>query len=56
LLQSAEALARDALAPLASEGTPGQVNRPLVRALGEHGLLNRVLGDEVPALELCLIR
>jgi acyl-CoA dehydrogenase-like protein len=27
-----------------------------VRALGEHGLLNRVLGEEVPALELCLIR
>ena len=38
------------------EGTPGQLNRPLVRALGERGLLSRVLGGEVPALELCLIR
>jgi acyl-CoA dehydrogenase len=58
LLRSAEALARDVLAPLAREGAPGSVNRPLVRALAEHGLLGRVLGGagEVPALELCLIR
>jgi acyl-CoA dehydrogenase len=56
LLRNAEALARDELAPLAREGTPGQINRPLVLALGEHGLLSRVLGGEVPALELCLIR
>ena len=39
LLRHAEALARDELAPLAREGTPGQLNRPLVRALGERGLL-----------------
>jgi acyl-CoA dehydrogenase len=58
LLRSAEALARDVLAPLAREGAPGSVNRPLVRALAEHGLLGRVLGSagDVPALELCLIR
>ena len=56
LLRHAEALARDELAPLAREGTPGQLNRPLVQALGERGLLTRVLGGEVPALELCLIR
>ena len=56
LLRHAEGLARDELAPLAREGTPGKVNRPLVRVLGERGLLSRVLGGEVPALELCLIR
>jgi alkylation response protein AidB-like acyl-CoA dehydrogenase len=27
-----------------------------VRALGEHGLLSRVLDGEIPALDLCLIR
>jgi acyl-CoA dehydrogenase len=58
LLRSTEALARDVLAPLAREATPGRINRPLVRALAEHGLLDRVLGGagEIPALELCLIR
>jgi len=56
LLRSTEALARDVLAPLAD--APGRINRPLMRALAEHGLLARVLGGagEVPALELCLIR
>jgi acyl-CoA dehydrogenase len=56
LLRSAEALARDVLAPLARDVLG--LNRPLVRALAEHGLLDRVLGraGEVPALELCLIR
>jgi alkylation response protein AidB-like acyl-CoA dehydrogenase len=58
LLQSTEALARDVLAPLARASPPGRIDRPLVRALAEHGLLGRVLGGagEVPALELCLIR
>ena len=36
-------LARDALAPLAGAGRPGRVNRELVGALGEHGLLARLL-------------
>jgi acyl-CoA dehydrogenase len=56
LLRSTEALARDVLAPIAG-GVSG-LNRPLVRALAEHGLLGRVLGGDgdVPALELCLIR
>jgi acyl-CoA dehydrogenase len=48
------ALARDVLAPLAAAGPPGRVNRPLVRALGEHGLVGRVLSG--PAMELCLLR
>jgi acyl-CoA dehydrogenase len=61
------ALAREVLAPLARAGPPGRVNRPLVRALGEHGLLARVIpaapsapGDEswdrLPAGPLCLLR
>ena len=57
LLRSTEALARDVLAPVAAAATPGRIDRPLVQALAEHGLLERVLGGgELPALELCLIR
>jgi acyl-CoA dehydrogenase len=58
LLRRTEALARDVLAPLARGGTLGRINRPLVLALAEHGLLDHVLGGagDVPALELCLIR
>jgi acyl-CoA dehydrogenase len=49
-------IARDVLAPI--EGEPGRVNRELVRALGEHGLLEPVLPREgrTSALELCRIR
>jgi acyl-CoA dehydrogenase len=58
LLEETEALARDVFAALARDGAPGRLNRPLVRALGEHGLLGRVLGgmEDVPALDLCLVR
>jgi alkylation response protein AidB-like acyl-CoA dehydrogenase len=57
-------LARDVLGPLASEAEPGRVNRPLVRALGEHGLIPRLFPeraggartDDVSAVELCLLR
>jgi acyl-CoA dehydrogenase len=57
-------LAREAFAPLAAAGTPGRVNRPLVRALGESGLLARLFptplggtgGDGVSATELCRLR
>ena len=56
VLAEAIALGRE-LAPLAHAGELGRVNRPLVRALAEHGLLGRLLGgDDVPALELCQIR
>ncbi|MEU1277183.1 acyl-CoA dehydrogenase family protein [Streptomyces sp. NPDC005805] len=48
------ALARDRLAPLAEQGEPGRVNRPLVAALGELGLLKRLF--EAGAFELCLLR
>jgi len=58
LLERSEALARDVLAPIAADGEPGAVNRPLIAALAAHGLLSTVLEREatVPALELCLVR
>ncbi|MFJ8589334.1 acyl-CoA dehydrogenase family protein [Streptomyces sp. NPDC093595] len=47
-------LAVERLRPLAEKGEPGRVNRPLVAALGELGLLARVFG--AGALDLCLMR
>ncbi|MEU9203695.1 acyl-CoA dehydrogenase family protein [Streptomyces sp. NPDC048332] len=47
-------LADERLRPLAEKGEPGHVNRPLVAALGELGLLDRLLGSG--ALDLCLLR
>jgi alkylation response protein AidB-like acyl-CoA dehydrogenase len=57
-------LAREVFAPLAAAGPPGRVNRPLVRALGETGVLARLFptplggtgGDGVSATELCRLR
>jgi acyl-CoA dehydrogenase len=57
-------LAREVFAPLAAAGPPGRVNRPLVRALGESGLLGRLFptalggtgGASVSATELCRLR
>ncbi|WOX21531.1 acyl-CoA dehydrogenase family protein [Streptomyces solicathayae] len=48
------ALAADRLRPLAEKGEPGRVNRPLIAALGELGLLERLFSSG--ALELCLLR
>jgi acyl-CoA dehydrogenase len=56
LVAEVRALAREVLAPLAAAGRPGRVNRPLVAALGDHGLLERVLPAGASALELCLLR
>ncbi|KUL62715.1 MULTISPECIES: acyl-CoA dehydrogenase family protein [unclassified Streptomyces] len=61
------ALAADRFRPLAEKGDPGHVNRPLVAALGEAGLLGRLFpGPGAPpgpagtgvggALGLCLMR
>ncbi|MFK8849797.1 acyl-CoA dehydrogenase family protein [Streptomyces sp. Ac-502] len=52
------ALAAERLRPLAERGEPGRVNRPLVAALGELGLLRRMFPAERPvrALDLCLLR
>ncbi|WIY79399.1 acyl-CoA dehydrogenase family protein [Streptomyces anulatus] len=47
-------LAAQELRPLAEKGEPGRVNRPLLAALGELGLLGRMLGSG--ALDLCLLR
>ncbi|MFE3772457.1 acyl-CoA dehydrogenase family protein [Streptomyces sp. NPDC059122] len=46
------------LRPLAEKGEPGRVNRPLVAALGELGLLQRLFpdGGSPRALDLCLLR
>ncbi len=57
-------IARDRLRPLAKQGTPGRVNRPLVRALGDSGLLPQLfprrLGGaadtDVSATTLCRLR
>jgi alkylation response protein AidB-like acyl-CoA dehydrogenase len=50
LLRTAEKVAQE-LVPIAAAGTPGRVNRPLVAALAEHGLL---IFDS--AMDLCLLR
>ncbi|MFH8343994.1 acyl-CoA dehydrogenase family protein [Streptomyces sp. NPDC018045] len=52
------ALAAGHLRPLAERGEPGRVNRPLVAALGELGLLRRMFPADGPvrALDLCLLR
>ena len=58
------ALAREVLRPVAESGPQGRVNRPLVRALGDCGLLPRLfpegLGGSNPAgvsaTELCRLR
>ncbi|MER5987727.1 acyl-CoA dehydrogenase [Streptomyces sp. NPDC001787] len=47
-------LAEERLRPLAEKGEPGHVNRPLLAALGELGLLGRLFGSG--ALDLCLLR
>ena len=69
LVAEVRELAAGVLRPLAAAGPPGRVNRPLVRALGEHGLLARVVPDHpdppagpdpspsaASAMELCLLR
>ncbi|MET9497069.1 acyl-CoA dehydrogenase family protein [Streptomyces sp. NPDC006552] len=48
------ALAERHLAPLAEQGAPDRVNRPLVAALGRFGLLERLFTSG--ALDLCLMR
>jgi acyl-CoA dehydrogenase len=64
LVEEARRVARERLAPIAAEGTPGRVDRPLVKALAEAGLLPRLFPQraggtrerEVSAMELCLLR
>ncbi len=61
-------LAADVLAPLVSAGPEGRVNRPLLAAMGHHGLLRDLFGEtatddaaaDLPqaaaAMRLCLLR
>lgn len=57
------AIAVEYLVPLAEAGVDGRINRPLLSAMGEHGLLRDLYGgrpDEPPrdaaAMQLCLLR
>jgi acyl-CoA dehydrogenase len=64
LRDRARRVARDVLLPVARAGEPGRVNRGLVRALAETGLLPRLFPrwaggsreEGVSALDLCLLR
>ena len=64
LLFQARSIAAERLAPMAGSGTPGRVNRPLLAALAEEGLLPRLfpadLGGSaqgpVSAVTLCVLR
>ncbi|MEV4434183.1 acyl-CoA dehydrogenase family protein [Streptomyces sp. NPDC049585] len=51
-------VAADHLRPLVRAGAPGRVNRPLLAALAEHGLIARALPARGPvrAMDLCLLR
>jgi acyl-CoA dehydrogenase len=55
-------MAAEQLRPIAEAGTPGHVNRELIKAMGELGLLARLfpglgsLSREAAAMDLCLLR
>ena len=54
VLDRAHRLGHEVFAAIAAKGEPGRVNRPLLRALGEHGLLELVFAGS--AVELCELR
>jgi acyl-CoA dehydrogenase len=59
LYEETRRLATTLLPEIAAAGEPGRVNRPLVAALAEHGLLARLFepgASQVSAIDLCLIR
>lgn len=62
LFERTETVADKELAPIAAAGEPGAINRPLVAALAEHGLLKQVFRRDAngflptSAVDLCLIR
>ncbi len=55
---SVRELAERELVPLVKAGTEGKVNRPLLEAMGRHGLLGRLFpsAGAASATELCLLR
>jgi hypothetical protein len=54
VLERAHRLGHEVFAPIAANGEAGRLNRPLVRALGEQGLLELVFAGS--AVELCELR
>jgi alkylation response protein AidB-like acyl-CoA dehydrogenase len=54
VLERARRLGHEVFAPIAARGEPGRLNRVLIRALGEHGLLELVFAGS--AVELCELR
>jgi acyl-CoA dehydrogenase len=54
VLERAHRLGHEVFASIAARGEPGRLNRPLVRALGEQGLLELVFAGS--AVELCELR
>src|ERR671934_2155766 len=54
VLERARDLGHGVFAPIAARGEPGRLNRPLVRALGENGLLELVFTGR--AVDLCQLR
>jgi acyl-CoA dehydrogenase len=57
LYERTHELGAGTLKPIVDGGRPGRVNRPLIKALADHGLLDRLFGaDAISAIELCLIR
>jgi acyl-CoA dehydrogenase len=54
VLDRARRLGHEVFAPIADKGKPGRLNRPLVRELGEQGLLELVFAGS--AVELCELR
>ena len=47
VLERARRLGHEVFAPIAAKGKPGRLNRPLVRALGDEGLLELGLATRV---------
>jgi acyl-CoA dehydrogenase len=63
-MEEVREIARTVLVPLAHAGIPGTVNRPLLKAMGDRGLLQGLFpksssgkqSREVQAMELCILR
>ena len=57
-LEETRRVAAEELAPIAAAGTPGRVNRPLIKALGAAGILPQIFPSEGPvsAVTLCVLR
>lgn len=57
-LEETRRYAGEKLAAIAMEGAPGRVNRPLIKALGDSGILPQIFPSDgsVSAMTLCLLR